>query len=165
MRKKIVNPESLNVPARQLTKLDGELDIANLATVLVTSEDTAHPIENAFSPQRGAGSDYWAAANPGMQTIMLAFDRPQSIRTIRLEIEETEVERSQALHFQASSDGGQTFTDVLRQEYNFSPSGTTLQQETWTVNLENITHLRLDIKPDMGDRPAVAKITSLALSA
>ena len=43
---------------------------------------------------------------------------------------------------------------LLRQEYNFSPPGTTFEREDWAVPAEGVTHLRLVIRPDKGASPA-----------
>jgi len=62
-----------------------------------------------------------------------------------------------------SCDGGRTYRELLRQEYNFSPPGTTFEREKWTVSAEGVTHLRLVIKPDKGDKPCRATLTSFVL--
>lgn len=159
MRKEIVGSGPLNT--RSATT--GELDLVNIATVQLTSEDSAHPIENAFDQQQGKGASYWAAATAGAQTITLVFDHPQAIRKIQLEIEELETSRTQVLQVSVSHNGGQNFEKVLQQDYTFSPPGTTLQREEWTVNLEQVTHFRLHIIPDRDDHGAIAKLSSLIL--
>ena len=62
-----------------------------------------------------------------------------------------------------SVDGGQTYRELVRQEFNFSPPGTTFEREDWAVTAEGVTHLRLWIKPDKGGKPCRGTITSLAL--
>ena len=52
---------------------------------------------------------------------------------------------------------------MLRQEYNFSPPGTTFEREDWAVTAAGVTHLRLQIKPDKGGKPCRATLTSLVL--
>jgi hypothetical protein len=141
----------------------GEKDIAALATVLVTAEAAEHPIDNAFDNQRGPGGSRWVAGEPGEQTLILAFDTPQTIHTISLEIEELEVSRTQELRLALSRDGGHTYQELLRQEYNFSPPGTTFEREEWSVTAEGVTHLQLVIKPDKGGKPCQATLTALAL--
>jgi hypothetical protein len=141
----------------------GEKDIAALATVLVTSEAAEHPIDHAFDSRRGPGGSRWVAGEPGEQTLMLVFDTPQTIRTISLEVEELDVSRTQDLQVAMSRDGGQTYQELLRQEYNFSPPGTTFEREEWSVTAEGVTHLRLVIKPDKGGKPCQATLTALAL--
>lgn len=160
MRKEIVGSEPLNTRST----INGELDVVNIATVQLTSEDSAHPIENAFDQQQGKGASYWAAAVAGPQTITLVFDQPQAIRKIQLEIEEVETSRTQVLQVSVSYNGGQSFEKVLQQDYTFSPPGTTLQREDWTVNLEQVTHFRLHIIPDRDDQGGIAKFNSLILS-
>jgi hypothetical protein len=95
--------------------------------------------------------------------LVLAFDAPQAIRRVALEVEEPEVARTQELQLGVSTDGGRTYREVLRQEYNFSPPGTTFEREDWAADAEGVTHLRLVIRPDKGDKPCRAMITSLVL--
>jgi hypothetical protein len=139
------------------------IDIAAVATVLVTSEDPGHPIDHAFDDSRGPGGSRWIAGEPGEQTVILAFDNPQAICRVALEVEEPEVARTQELQLAVSTDGGRTYRELLRQEYTFSPPGTTFQREDWAVNSNAVTHLRLFIKPDKGGKPCRATITSLVL--
>jgi hypothetical protein len=73
------------------------------------------------------------------------------------------IARTQELHLSTSCDGGQTYRELLRQEYNFSPPGTTFERERWTVTAAGVTHLRLVIRPDKGDKPCRATLTSLVL--
>lgn len=158
MRKQILtsNPAT-SAPFR------GELDVAALATVAVTSEEADHPVENAFDNQRGPGGSRWVASMPGEQALILAFDAPQNIRQVLLEVEENQDSRVQELQLAVSHDGGNTYRELLRQEFNFSPSGTTFEHEEWTVAAEGVTHLRLCIKPDKGGRPCRASLTTLSL--
>ena len=158
LRKHIVKaPPSLSVLE------PGALDIAATATVQVTSEDSAHPIDNVFDHRRGPGGSRWVAAEPGEQTLILAFDTPQIIHQTILEVEEPEVSRTQELLLSVSHDGGRTYRELRRQEYNFSPPGTTFEREAWTVRAEGVTHLQLWMKPDKGGKPCRATLTSLVL--
>lgn len=63
-----------------------------------------------------------------------------------------------------SDDGGRTYRHVLRQEYNFSPPGTTMEREEWTFGADCVTHLRLRITPDKSERPCRATLTTFAVS-
>jgi hypothetical protein len=141
----------------------GELDIAAIATVQVTSEDPAHPIEHVFDNRRGPGGSRWVAAEPGEQTLLLAFDTPQTMHQTLVEVEELEVSRTQELLLSVSHDGGQTYRALRRQEYNFSPPGTTFEREDWAVMAEGVTHLQLRMKPDKGGKPCRATLTALVL--
>jgi len=144
----------------------GEIDIATIATVATvqaTSETPEHPIDNAFDEHRGPGGTRWIAGESGEQTVILAFDAPQTINQILLEVEEPEFARTQELHLSLSCDGGKTYEELLRQEFNFSPAGTTFERETWTVSAQGVTHLRLVIKPDKGGKPCRATLTSFVV--
>jgi len=140
-----------------------EKDIAALATVLLTSECADYPIDNVFDTRRGPGGSRWVAAAPGEQVLILAFDAAQMIRRVSLEIEELEVSRTQELELSVSCDGGQTYRELRRQEYTFSPPGTTFEREDWAVTAKGITHLQLRIKPDKGGKLCRATLISLAI--
>ena len=64
----------------------------------------------------------------------------------------------------ASSDDGETYQELIRQEFHFSPPGTTFERERWSVSAGAVTHLRLEIKPDKGGQIGRATLTSLILS-
>ena len=83
LRKEILTTQPITSAQRTPQK-----DIASIATVLVTSEDPDHPIDHVFDGQRGPGASRWIAAQPGEQTLILAFDAPQMIRKVLVEIEE-----------------------------------------------------------------------------
>jgi hypothetical protein len=149
-------------PAGQVAA-PGEKDIVTLATVGVTSEAADYPIDNAFDSHRGPGGSRWVAGAPGPQRLLLAFDTPQTLRRLHLEVEERDVSRTQELQVAISRDGGQTYQTLLRQEYTFSPPGTTFEREEWAVPAEGVTHLQLVITPDKGGAPCRATLTTLAL--
>lgn len=138
----------------------GWLDLEPLAQLELTSEDPAHPIEAALGGS-GAG---WRAAAPGPQTIRLIFDRPQPIKRIRLIFREEAQPRTQEFALAWSADGGQSFRELLRQQYNFSPPGTTEQREEYTLNLAGVTVLELKITPDVGGGPAHASLAALQIA-
>jgi hypothetical protein len=153
------------LPSRPTTAapIPEELDVASIATVAVTSEAVEHPVENAFDHRRGPGGSCWMAATSGEQTLLLSFDEPQSIRRISIEVEETQTSRTQELELAVSHDSGETYCELMRQEFNFSPADTTFEREEWAVAIDQVTHLRLVIKPDKGGGPCRASLTSLAL--
>src|SRR5947209_746729 len=158
LRKQVLRGGPTDADARQR-----EIDVAAVATVIVTSEEAEHPIDHVFDSRRGPGGSRWAAGEPGEQEVVLAFDTPQSLSHISLEVEERGVERRQELWLEVSCDGGRTYREVLRQEYNFSPPGTTFEREDWAVRAEGVTRLRVRIKPDMAGKPCRATLTSLAI--
>src|SRR4051812_46290608 len=159
----MLRKQLLNVPQRTQAPMPGEIDVAAVATVLVTSEEPDHPVDHAFDDRRGPGGSRWVAGEPGEQVLILAFDAPQTIRRVSLEVEEHEVARTQEVQLAASVDGDQTYRELVRQEFNFSPPGTPFEREDWAVTAEGVTHFRLWIKPDKGGKPCRATITALAL--
>jgi hypothetical protein len=74
------------------------------------------------------------------------------------------VNRTQELLVSASSDGGRTYQELIRQEFNFSPPGTSFERELWSVSAGTVTHLRLEIKPDKGGDVGRATLTSLTVA-
>jgi hypothetical protein len=141
----------------------GAKAIAAIATVWVTSEVADAPIDHVFDQHGGPGGSRWVAAGPGEQRLILAFDTPQTLHMVSLEVEEPEVSRTQVLHVSISCDGGQTYQELRRQEYTFSPPGTTFEREDWAITVEGATHLQLVITPDKAGSPCRATLTSLAL--
>ena len=132
--------------------------------VEVTSEASHHPIDHAFDSSRGPGATRWIADEPGPQFVTLVFDHPQTIREIGIEVEEPEVSRTQELSVSVSADGGRTYQELIRQEFHFSPPGTTVERERWSIPAREVTHLRLEIKPDKGGQIGHATVTSFTLS-
>ena len=94
--------------SREPASFEGEISIADVATVQVTAEQADHPIDNAFDHNRGPGGSRWIADGPAEQTVVLLFDTPQTIRKIGVE-EELAVSRTQELSVAVSSDGGRTY--------------------------------------------------------
>jgi hypothetical protein len=133
-------------PAPQELSQGDWLDVAALAEVELTSEDAAYPIEAALTPGGQAG---WRAGEPGSQSIRLLFHTPQRLRRIRLRFEEPDFERTQEFTLRWSPDGGRTFRDIVRQQYTFSPAGTTTEVEQFTVDLAQVTALELTIMPGL----------------
>jgi len=159
MKKRILDPDTEATPGPR-----GEgLDVSVLATMLVTSEAPDHPIESAFDGRGGPGGTRWVAASPGPQTVVLEFDSPQDLAGVDLEVEEWDVARRQAVALSASTDGGASWRELLRQEYVFSPPGTTFERERWSIAVLGLTHLRLRIVPDVAGTPCRASLTALVL--
>jgi hypothetical protein len=139
------------------------IDVSAVATAALTSEADGHPIENAFDGRRGPGGTRWLAGEPGPQILRLDFDPPQTLRRVELEIEEPTVPRTQELSLSVSVDGGDSYRELVRQEYTFSPPGTTFERESWAVSVDGMTQLRLEILPDKSGRPCRASLTALVL--
>jgi len=157
MRKTIVTPAQ-----KETATADQDwLNVEGLAEVEITSEDAAHPIESALVPGSASG---WRAAGPGKQTIRLVFGNPQRLRQIRLQFEETRTERTQEYDLRWSADGGKSFREIVRQQWNFSPQGATSQTEDHRVELSGVTVLELNIIPDTSGGNALASLAQLRLA-
>ena len=157
MRKRLISPP----PERIRTHGEGGLEIGRAAVVEVTSENENFPIESAFVSGNARG---WRAAGPGSQTIRLIFDHPQTLGGISLVFEEDEIRRTQEFVLRWSSDGGSSFKEIVRQQWNFSPPGSTREVEDYRVDLLNLSVLELVIKPDIGGGMACASLKNLRLS-
>lgn len=134
-----------------------------LGTVRATSEADGHAIEQAFDHDHGPGATHWRAGEPGEQTITVDFEQPCTIEQVSMELEEREVARTQEVQLAVSTDGGQTYRECVRQEFNFSPDGATWEKETWHIVRNHVTNVRLLIKPDKGRKDVYATLTSLVL--
>ena len=77
-----------------------------------------------------------------------AYPGPQTISRLIYEVEETVRERTQEVRVEVSEDGGQSYRQILVQEYNCSPGGATYQREEQRFNLRQVTRLRLTIVPN-----------------
>jgi hypothetical protein len=137
------------------------LNVEELAEVEITSEDAAHPIESALLPGGAVG---WRAAAPGRQTIRLLFANPQHLRRIRLTFLETRTQRTQEYVLRWSPDGGQSFQEIVRQQWNFSPRGATSETEDHHVELPAVTVLELSIIPDTSGGQALASLAQMRLA-
>jgi hypothetical protein len=61
-------------------------------------------------------------------------------------------------------DSGRSFREIVRQQWNFSPSKTTREVEDYQVELVNVTVLELVFVPDISRGAARALLKSLRLS-
>lgn len=157
MRKKILTP---NIENSSITNQNW-LDLTQLAQVEISSEDSAYPVEGALELHDGAG---WRASQEGKQCIRIIFDEPQSIRKIELLFVEEQQERTQEFMLQWSSDGGHTYQEIVRQQYNFSLPHTTREREEYTVNLDEVSTLELYITPSLNHSNVLASLAYLRVA-
>lgn len=157
MRKRIIEP----IQQAAASSEHCWLNLEDIAEAEITSEDAAHPIESALLPGLAAG---WRAAGPGKQTIRLLFSHPQPLRRILLEFVEPGIERTQEYVLRWSADGGQSFREIVRQQWNFSPSGASSETEVHHVELPAVTVLELSIVPDISGGNAIASLAQLRLA-
>ncbi len=136
----------------------GWLDLEQITSAEISSEDPAHPFEDAL---RGGGG--WRAADPGPQLIRLNFDMPQSIRRIRLEFREQHRERTQEFAIFASS-GAHPRREIVRQQWTFSPGGSAIEVEDYSVDLSAVLSLELEIDPGRHDKSAIATLESISVA-
>lgn len=157
MRKRIITP----VQPETSSPDHNWLNLEHLAEVEITSEDAAYPIDSALLPGHTSG---WRAAGSGKQTVRLLFAQPQKIEKIWLSFVETEIERTQEYVVRWSSDGGKSFKEIVRQQWNFNPQGSTSETEEYQVNLASATVLELIITPDISKGDARASLAQLRLA-
>ena len=136
------------------------VDLESLASVELTSEDAAHPFENAL--EEGNGKQ-WMASAPGPQTIRLVFDKPQRVTQVRLVFREEIHTRTQEFALFATSANGLR-SEVVRQQWSFSPEGSTFEAEEYAADLPELLALELQIDPGRHDRSAVASLSFLGIS-
>jgi hypothetical protein len=152
MRKRIA---ALSSDQKKSKFHEGWVDLEQIATVEVTSEDPNFLVESAFSASKGPG---WRAGEKGEQQIRIIFDQPMSVKRIHLEFIEAEVERTQEFTISwASAQGGAT-KEVVRQQWNFSPRGSSKEVEDYEVCLDGVSALELAIRPDLGRGDAIASL-------
>jgi hypothetical protein len=154
MRKRILGPSPGEVAAAE----PGWLNFEHLAQVEITSEDVNHPIESALLPDTGSG---WRAAQPGEQTIRLLFNESLKLKRIHLVFQEDEQQRTQEFVLRWSPDGGQSYREIVRQQYNFSPPAAVREVENYDVDLDGVTALELKIVPDISGGSAQASLAQL----
>ncbi|HEX3372662.1 MAG TPA: hypothetical protein VHS13_00560 [Edaphobacter sp.] len=144
MRKSIVSPSAAaTTPISEVWR-----DLERIARVEISSEDEQFPIENAVGKKETTG---WRAAETGPQLIRLQFDEPQNIKRLRLRFVERAAERTQ--EFAVFAGAGPQLKEIVRQQWTFSPYGSTEETEDYTVNLSGITTLELRIDPDRSNDP------------
>ncbi len=157
MRKRLITAIPQDAPPLD----EGWLDLDGAAVVEITSEEKEYPVESALvlGDMRG-----WRAADSGAQTIRLIFDQPQRLTRISLVFEETESERTQEFVLRWSPDGGRSFREIVRQQWNFSPPNTVREVEEYQVDLSGVSIFELVIVADRSRGVARASLKSLRLS-
>jgi hypothetical protein len=148
-------------PVETLLAEEAWLALSPLVQVEVSSEEPGFPIEAALEPGHASG---WRAADRGTQTVRLLFDAPQRLRRVRLRFQEPSIVRTQEFVLRWSPDRGQSFRELVRQQWTFSPAGATMETEDYRVALEGVTILELIITPDIAGGPAPASLAEWRLA-
>ena len=128
-----------------------------VAEVAVTSESPEHPVDSMLS-----GSQEWRAAEGGEQTIRLTFHKLQTISRIFLRFVEKDLERTQEFSIRWSRGDNEPFRNLLRQQWTFSPDGSTEEIEQYTVELADVHAIEVAIQP--GHSHATASLAQLKLA-
>jgi hypothetical protein len=152
MRKTIIEPASVHSEPRTEQEW---FDLEEVAKVEVTWEDPSFPLESALVSGKGPG---WRAAQRGKQIMRIIFDKPTRLRRIRLEFSETEIARTQEFTLQWSADPGGPLREIVRQQWSFSPQGSTGEIEDYQVNLDSVSVVELALKPDLTPANAFATL-------
>lgn len=130
------------------------LDLEQLASVEVTSEDSRFPIESALRLSGGAG---WQASEKGEQQIRIIFEEPQPLHRIQLRFHEPKFERTQEFTVRLLSASGAA-REIVRQQWNFSPTGSTTEVEDFAIDGAAVSAVELTIRPDVGRGEAPATL-------
>lgn len=155
MRKTLMGPGTPGKPSLQ----DGWLELDSLASVEVSSETPECPGESVFADPNGERTNWgWRASSPGQQSLRLVFDPPRSVSRVELSFEESESERTQEFSLRWSGADGAS-SEIVRQQFAFSPGGATQETEDYRVELESVQALEITIRPDLqADSPAIATL-------
>ena len=144
MRKSIITPNLVAVsPLGEHWR-----ELERIARVEISSEAADFPIEHALGKTPTTG---WRAAEKGPQVIRLLIDEPIAVHRIQLHFVDREAERSQEFVLLAGS--AKELREVVRQQWNFSPHGTTEELEDYAVDLTGVTVVELRIDPDRSHDP------------
>jgi hypothetical protein len=158
----VVDPETFRASAdHRAEEPPAWLDVRAIARVRASSEDHAHRIDDALSAD---ASTHWRAADPGEQLIEVRFHSPRDLTRIRLVFVEEHTPRTQQVTIRWSSRRGETHGEVVRQQFNFSPSGATREIEDYRVELREVEMLQIRVTPDIGSGSPFATLAQLQLA-
>ncbi len=133
--------------------------VETIAGIGVTSEADDAPVENVLYPDRETG---WRAGKPGPQVIQITFNRPTNIRHIQLAFRESQLARTQEFTLSCTVAGAER-KEVIRQQWTFSPQGSTEEVEDYRVTLDDAVVLELAINPDISNGGAHASLLRLRI--
>ena len=130
-----------------------------IAGIAVTSEADGAPVENVLYSDGETG---WHAGMPGPQIIQITFAGPTNIRHIQLVFRESQLARTQEFTVSCTVAGGER-REVIRQQWTFSPHGSTEEVEDYGVKLDDAVVLELAINPDISKGGAHASLFRLRI--
>lgn len=120
------------------------MDLEQVARAEVSSEDALFPVANALVLRVTNG---WRASGTGPQVIRLLFDEAVAVRRMQVHVVERAAERMQEFAVYAGASRGE-LREVVRQQFTFSPGGSTEEIEEYAVALEGVRVMELRIDPD-----------------
>lgn len=132
------------------------MELESSAQIEITSEDPEHPIENALLPGTGRR---WKASEPGPQKLRIVLDYPRTLKRIYLVFKEEERSRTQEFVLRWSWAENQPLQEIVRQQYNFTPLST--EVEDYAVDLHGVKILELEINPSISGGDAVASLAEM----
>ena len=157
MRKKIIK----STDQRLETLIENNwLNIENIADVEVTSENERYPVESALILDSSSG---WVAGEEGIQTIRVVFNEPQNIQRVMLKFSESSVERTQEYVLNWYAEDGEPH-EIVRQQWNFNPNGSTIEVENHHVILADVSVLELCINPNISSSNSKASLEKLRVA-
>ena len=92
--------------------------------------------------------------------IRIRFATPQRVKLIHLVFTEERQSRTQEFVLRWS-DARHGLKEIVRQQYNFAPGSSEI--ENYTVDLESVSMLELEIEPAKGSPDICASLTELRL--
>jgi hypothetical protein len=134
------------------------LNLEGMAEVEVTSENPDFPVESAFTLK--SESQGWRAGEPGEQLIRIIFAAPITVHRIRLQFVELQTPRTQEFVLRWAAKRNEPFREIVRQQWTFSPNGSTSEIEDYQVNLADLGVLELAIKPEISGGNALASLAA-----
>jgi len=138
-----------------------EIDFYHNGTVGFTSAHPQHPIENLFDKDL---ETFWSSGRDNAtEQILISFDAPCSLTRIVYEVIERDIERTQEIHVELSTDG-ELFRRMFVQDYVFSPSGATYEKQEIKLEARDVAQIRLTVIPNKNG-VGRAKLTSLRVFA
>jgi hypothetical protein len=135
------------------------LGVEAIAGIGVTSEADDAPVENVLYPDCETG---WRAGEPGPQTIQITFGGPTNIRHVQLAFSESQFVRTQEFTLRCTTARGES-REVIRQQWTFSPQGSTEEVEDYRVILDDVVVLELAIIPDISNSGVYASLVRLRI--
>jgi hypothetical protein len=137
------------------------MNLTDFELIEVTSEEPQHPIEQALIPGESSG---WLAAKPGPQVIRIRFHAARGLSLIHLYFEVIGEERTQEFALSYLSEGDTLPREIVRQQWNFSPGGSTHEIENYEVKIEGVREILLHVNPDLRHGRARASLKRLFLA-